>query len=226
MDTATGQSTSLPRQLSPDEIDALRDVRKFSLLATIGFAISVVSVVVIYAFLGAIVSAINTPSQLIISFYGVLVVIGLISIGYAILLLVSFVFLRSGYRTLKGTSDRFNSPYTGINLYFAGLLVAVLGGVAAVGGVIAHSIVLVIGAIGIVLIGAIMSFVGEILGLILGSFRLKDHFNEHSFGTAGIMFIVGIFFSPLNLVGVILIYRGTNSLITASGTIKDWDNRS
>ncbi len=220
MVTATGQSASDLRKPGPDEINALRDIRKFSLLSMIGFAISVVTLATLFAYLGVIVSSIATPTQNIGPLSGVLIALGLISIGSALLLLVSFVFLRSGYRTLKGISDRFKSPYTGINLYFAGLVVAVLGGAAVVGGAIAHSSVLVIAAIIVILLGGILGFVGEILGMVIGSFRLRDHFNNHTFGTAGIMFIIGIFFSPLNLVGAILIYRVTNSIIKEPGIVQ------
>lgn len=123
------------------------------------------------------------------------------------------MFLRSGYRHLRGTSGGFDSPYTGINLYFIALILIFVGMVLIIGAALSTSLILVFGGVVVILVGGIMGLVGEILGLVVGAFRLRDHFNKSAFGTAGIMFIVGIFIPLFSFVGAILVYRGTSSIL-------------
>ena len=145
-------------------------------------------------------------------------VLGLVS---AILMLPSFVFLRRGYRVLKGMSEEFSSSYTGVNLFFIGLLVIIVGSIALIPLIVIHvsAVAVSIGIIAVLIVGAIMTFIGEILAIIVGPFRLRTYFNKPTFGTAGIMMIIGIFIPFISMVGVVLIYVGANSLLKSSPTV-------
>ena len=202
------------KQLSPDEMTALNDVKNFSILAIVGFLVDMVSVYLGISYLIGTLSSGFYSSQPLTSSLSAEITILPFSAAAIVLLIVSFVFLRSGYRHLKGTSERFSSPYTGVNLYFIGLIVLLAGLLVSVVYILGGGpFTLILGGIAIIFIGSIISLVGEIMGLIVGAFRLRDHFNKSAFGTAGIMFIVGIFIPLFSFVGAILVYRGSSSIL-------------
>lgn len=104
-------------------------------------------------------------------------------------------------------------------MFFIGLGLMLLGVVLAFASITANSAGLIIGGLVVIVIGGILGFVGTIFAFIIGSFRLKDHFNSSKFGTAGILFIVGIFFSPVNIAGMVLLYSVSFSLIKNSNPL-------
>ncbi|MDA8054056.1 MAG: DUF973 family protein [Thermoplasmatales archaeon] len=195
------------------EHDALENIRLFSLLSIVGFVIDAAIAVISVFYITSLLSSLLQTSAVSPSLLGFDVAIIVMGVVAAILLLLSFVFLRRGYRTLKGISTAFSSPYTGVNLFFIGLVLVVVGAIVFIPIALLHVSLahIAIGMIVVVLIGAVMSFVGEILALIVGSFRLKTQFNNSTYGTAGIMFIIGIFIPFLPMVGAILLYTATNS---------------
>ncbi len=58
---------------------------------------------------------------------------------------------------------------------------------------------LAIGIIVVIIVRAILGLVGEILDLIVGSFRLRIHFINSTYGTAGVPFMVDIFVPFLSI---------------------------
>ena len=52
---------------------------------------------------------------------------------------------------------------------------------------------LAIGIIVVIIVRAILGLVGEILALIVGSFMLRIHFINSTYGTAGVPFMMRIF---------------------------------
>jgi hypothetical protein len=192
--------------------DALENIRTFSILSITGFVIDGAVFVVVLYYISRLFSSILQPPASSPPIIGFLVAIIAMSMVTTALLLLSFVFLRRGYKILKGISPIFSSPYTGVNLFFIGLSMNLLGGILSVPAEILHiaGAALAIVAIIIVLAGAVLSLIGTILALIMGSFRLKEQFNNSTYGTAGIVFIVGLFVPFLSLAGAILIYTTTN----------------
>jgi uncharacterized membrane protein len=201
------------KQLTSNEMTALHDVKKFSILAILGFLLGMVGLALGVSYLlTALSRGISSPQPLTSSLsytYSILP----ISVPAIVIQIVSLVFLRSGYSHLKGTSERFDSPYTGINLYFIALILIFVGMVLIIGAALSTSVVMILGGFVMILVGGIMGLVGEVLGLVIGAFRLRDHFDKSAFGTAGIMYVVGIFIPLFSFVGAILVYRGTSSIL-------------
>ncbi len=98
-------------------------------------------------------------------------------------------------------------------LFFISLILVVVGVIEIIPVALLHASVaaIAVGILAIVLIGAIMGLVGGIFALIVGSFRLRTHFNNSTYGTAGILFTVGIFVPFLSMVAAILVYVVTDS---------------
>ncbi len=168
-----------------------------------------------------LISSFATTSTAAYANLGVELAMGVLGLVSAILMLLSFVFLRRGYRVLKGMSEEFSSSYTGVNLFFIGLLVIIVGSIALIPLIIVHvsAVAVSIGIIVVLIVGVIMTFIGEILAIIVGPFKLRTYFNKPTFGTAGVMMIIGIFIPFISMVGVVLIYVGANSLLKSSPTV-------
>ena len=206
------------------EIDALKNIRTFSLLSIFGFAIDAVVGIFALLTLSKLLSSFLTPSTASTAAYnnlGTELMLGGLGITSAILMLASLVFLRRGYRVLKGISGEFASPYNGVNMIFIGLIIIVIGSIALVPVAIflASPLALAFGIAAVLIVGSILSFIGEILALIVGPFRLETHFNKSTFRTAGILLIVGIFVPFVSIAGVVLIYAGANSLLKSKPAI-------
>jgi hypothetical protein len=202
------------KQLNQEEMTALQDVKRFSILAIVGFLLGTVGLAIeVYFLLTDLSKGIYSSQPLTSSLSSTYYVLPA-SVPAIIIEIVSLVFLRSAYRHLKSISERFNSAYTGINLYFTALVLIIAGVILIIGLSLSNSILLILGGAVIILVGGIMGLVGEILGLVVGAFRLRDYFNKSSFGTAGIMYVVGIFIPFFSLIGAIFFYMGANSILT------------
>jgi len=197
--------------------ECLRNIRIFSLLSVFSYTIDAVAIVLGIVILMRSLPSIVNPSGTTTPFIAVLNIelnIGALSIVATILMLVSFIFLRRGYRVLKEVSREFSSPYRGVNMFFIGLIVIVAGSAVLLPIVFFHlAFYAMIGIIAVVMVGSILAFIGEILALIVGPFKLKTYFNEPAFGTAGILMIIGLFVPFVSIAGVALIYKGANSLL-------------
>ncbi len=207
----TYSSSSWPVDQNQDIVTALGKIRAFSIISISSNLFGLVAFIILVLSIGVILRDISSTSKLLTLGGVTIIAVVVVSFVGVILNLVSFVYLRSGYRLLKKSSERFNSPYMGINLYFVGLVLIVVAVLLVIGGVLANSIALVLAGIAMAIVAAILSLIGQVLGLIVGSFRLRDHFNDSTFGAAGIMFIIGIFFALFSFIGAILVYLGVNS---------------
>ncbi len=205
--------------MSESEAEALKRIRTFAILAIGAYSLALIAFFAMIYYLEAVIRYETVTKGVTLGVYSIfevggpsLPIVVSFSVAFAILLLLSFVYLRSGYGVLKSTSDRFNSPYAGINIYFAGLVVVVLGASIILARLVGVSNAPLVDGIIIVNMGGLISLPGEIFGLILGSMRLRDHFKRSNFLTAGVLFIVGLFLAPFSLIGAILIYRETDSM--------------
>ena len=70
------------------------------------------------------------------------------------------------------------------------------------------------------ILGTMLTFIGPVLRLTMGSFRLKSNFGRSTFGHAGILFILGFIFPLFNIIGAILLYRRISSLSLKGETIE------
>ena len=221
MDRVVGQD---PIAKTSSELEALRNIRTFSILSFFGFATDAVVAILALLSLPKLLTSFPTPSSAHTASFvslGIAFSLGGLGIAAALLMILSFVFLRRGYRALKGVSKEFSSPYTGVNMFFIGLLVIILGSIIIIPLALfsTSAIALSIGIIAVLVIGSILAFIGEILALIVGPFRLGTYFNKLTFRTAGIIMIIGLFVPFISIAGVVLIYSAANSVIRITSQV-------
>lgn len=206
-----------PKNLEQEDKGAFRNIRTFSFLAIVSYVLYSVLFFTIFASYGVILRdeyaanhgfAFLTPGLV---FMAALLVVG------TILQLMSLVYLRSGYVLLRRTFAGIRSPLAGVAVYFAGTIIEVVFGIVIVGAEFRGFLQILDGYDSLwwllLFLGVIMGFVGLILCLTLGSFRLKTRYNRSAFGYAGILFLLGLAFSPFGFIGAVLTYRVANSMI-------------
>ena len=221
MDQVVGHD---PVAKTSSEMEALRNIRTFSILSIFGFAIDAVVAILALLSLPKLLTSFLTPSASPVasfSYLGIEFSLGGLGIAAAVLMLLSFVFLRRGYRALKGISKEFSSPYMGVNMFFVGLLVIIIGTVVIIplAFLRASALALSLSILAVLVIGSILAFIGEILAIIVGPFRLGTYFNKSTFRTAGIMMIIGLFIPFVSIAGVVLIYSGANSVLKITSQV-------
>lgn len=190
------------------DISALKSVRLFSITALIGYIFTTISFVISISNAFMILSDFQGKRVAIIS--PMLILSITFSIVGFVVIILSLLFIREGYRQLMGDRVEFRSPYKGTVLYFYGLILALAGVVVIVSGIIYYPVLLLAGAI-LVITGGVMSFIGIILALIVGVFRLDGMYG--GFAAAAVLFIFGLFFPVFSFVAAALIYNRTTRKI-------------
>ncbi|MEM0374636.1 MAG: DUF973 family protein, partial [Sulfolobales archaeon] len=112
-----------PSQPPQAEIEALRDIRSFSLLAIIAtLLIGIGSISIFFGFLFIPAPRVGLSTGLAaLSILIILVIIG------AIIYLIALFRLRSGYSKLKNIHSEFGICYTGTTLILIGLILVIVG---------------------------------------------------------------------------------------------------
>jgi Protein of unknown function (DUF973). len=216
------------------EISALETLRS-------GFLYLLVAVIMVIAAEAASVFSTSLPDTLI----GLAGIVGTLTFLILLLLVVVVILLyaifgkiRPGMRQLSEVDSGFRICYTGTTLMLVGLVILVLGLIvlaavfAAAGfspealrGTVVSGLIL---ALGVLLIGGIIAFIGDILTFVVGAFKLHGKYQNSLYMAAGILFVVDIalllvgFSGILTLVGYILMYIALgdtiNKLSTAAAT--------
>ncbi len=127
--------------------------------------------------------------------------------GGIIALIALFLYLIPGFNRLSEYDHNlFRTPR---NLILIGLAVGyatlITSSIAALSGLLGAAIVLLV--ISFVLL--VLGYVGFLIGL----FRLKNVTGEGLFTVAGILFVIGVFFRILILIGWILLYIGARKAL-------------
>ena len=224
------------------EISALRTLRSgflYLLVAVIvGIVAALAGLLSIIAAFGFMAAAPHGPSAFagVIGAVAFLLVLSLVAVG--IVLYAIFGKIRPGMRQLSEVDNGFRICYTGTTLMLVGLVILVLGLIvlaavfAAAGfspealrGTVVSGLIL---ALGVLLIGGIIAFIGDILTFVVGAFKLHGKYQNSLYMAAGILFVVDIalllvgFSGILTLVGYILMYIALgdtiNKLSTAAAT--------
>jgi len=225
------------------EISALRTLRSgflYLLVAVIvGIVAALAGLLSIIAAIGFMPAAPHGPSAFagVVSAVVLLLVLSLVAVGMA--LYAIFGKIRPGMRQLSEVDSGFRICYTGTTLMLVGLVILVLGLIvlaavfAAAGfspealrGTVVSGL---IPALGVLLIGGIIAFIGDILTFVVGAFKLHGKYQNSLYMAAGILFVVDIalllvgFSGILTLVGYILMYIALgdtiNRLTTATATL-------
>jgi len=224
------------------EISALRTLRSGFLYLLVAVIVGIVAVLAglfsIIAAIGSMAAAPLGPSAFagVIGTVILLLVLSLVAVG--IVLYAIFGKIRPGMRQLSEVDNGFRICYTGTTLILVGLAILVLGLIVivaafaaagfspeAVRGTVVSSLIL---ALGVLLIGGIIAFIGNILTFVVGAFKLHSRYQDSLYMAAGILFVIDIallhvsFSGILTLVGYILMYIALgdtiNKLSTATTT--------
>jgi len=222
------------------EISALRTLRSGFLYLLVAVIVGIVAVLAgLLSIIAAIVfkaAAPHGPFAGVVGAVAFLLVLSLVAVGTA--LYAIFGKIRPGLRQLSEIDNGFHISYTGTTLMLVGLAILVLGLIVlaavfaaagfspeAVRGTVVSGLIL---ALGVLLIGGIIAFIGNILAFAVGAFTLHSRYQNSLYMAAGILFILDIalflvgFSGILSLVGYILMYIALgdtiNKLSTAAPT--------
>ena len=219
------------------EISALRTLRSGFLYLLVAVIMSIVAVLAglisIIAALGFMSAAPHGPSAFagVIGAVATLLILLLVAVGIA--LYAIFGKIRPGMRQLSEIDDGFRISYTGTTLILVGLIIMVLGLIvvvavfAAAGSSPETMRGAVIGGLtlfGVLVIGAIIALIGNILTFVVGAFKLHSRYQNSLYMAAGILFVIDIalllvgFSGILTLVGYILMYIALGDTINKLST--------
>jgi hypothetical protein len=223
------------------EISALRTLRSGFLFLLVAVIMGIVAVLAglisIIAAFGFMAAAPHGPSAFagVIGAVATLLILLLVAVGIA--LYAIFGKIRPGMRQLSEIDDGFRISYTGTTLILVGLVIMVLGLIvvvavfAAAGSSPETMRGAVIGGLtlfGVLVIGAIIALIGNILTFVVGAFKLQSRYQNSLYMAAGILFVIDIalllvgFSGILTLVGYVLMYIALgdtiNKLSTAAPT--------
>jgi len=153
-----------------------------------------------------------------------------------IFLYAIFEKIRYGMRQLSEIDSRFRICYTGTTLILVGLVVLVLGVVVFVAlsaeYTVSRSLVLAV-----LYVGGIIAFIGYILTLVVGAFKLHGKYRNPLYVAAGIFFVLSIFLTFTGLLGLDAVFTTRVGLggtavgyvlmyIALGGTIKKLNTQS
>jgi hypothetical protein len=223
------------------EISALRTLRSGFLFLLVAVIVGIVAVLAglisIIAAFGFMAAAPHGPSAFagVIGAVAILLILLLVAVGIA--LYAIFGKIRPGMRQLSEIDDGFRISYTGTTLILVGLVIMVLGLIvvvavfAAAGSSPETMRGAVIGGLtlfGVLVIGAIIALIGNILTFVVGAFKLQSRYQNSLYMAAGILFVIDIALllvgssGILTLVGYVLMYIALgdtiNKLSTAAPT--------
>lgn len=183
------------RKRAKEGLSLIRDAALYMIIGSLLMGTAVISL------LPAAISSspLKTPAILFSSIIAIVTVF----IGAIIALLGVYIKLLPGASSLADYSERYSTAASLIKIgYLWGLILIIIGII---------TLAVVIGAF-FIIIGYILLFIGKI-GLIILVFKLNDEFSDSKFLIAGILFILGIFVSLLDLIGWILVYIGAGEAI-------------
>lgn len=216
-----------------DQRRGMLDVRVFSIIYIITAAIGTADFIYRYSAAGQVTYGYfsSVPSLTSAQFESTvlpyLYIFEILAAFSAIVTLVSMFFLRSGFKTLYSHDKEFSTPLTGITLIFVGLIIVAIGAFVLVALLLSMlpgllqspptysigSITTLVGVGLIVVLGAILLFIGVILGLLIGFHRLAVKFDDGLFDAAWVLYIISFFFAPIGLVAAYLSYAASNRTV-------------
>ena len=143
------------------------------------------------------------PLRIPATIFSSVIAVALVLIGAVIALIGVYVKLLPGASVLANYNDKYSTPASLLKIgYLWGLILIVIGVI---------TLIAIIGAF-LMIIGLILLFIGKI-GLIILMFRLSDGFNVSTFMIAGVLFILGLFISILDIMAWIIVYIGSKECI-------------
>jgi len=217
------------------ELEGLKKLRTGFLIF---IALEVVAVALVFTTVGAAIGVLGRGVDALSALMALLWVIVAAVVALAVVGLVAFlIYIRGGYGKLAQVDHGFGICHMGVSILVAGVVVALAGLLSIVPWAvdlartaISHPghwggwppdflLPPLLAAMGVAVVGGILTLVGWILVFIVGAFKLSDKYKESLFQAAGILYIVDIALlflglgGILTLVGHILMYIGLGSAI-------------
>ena len=187
--------------VSSRDLDGIKNVKTASLLGIIGIILGLVGA-------GAVESAIlsrglsGSPLTAIPALFFVALV-GII-IGF-----ISILFYRAAFRDLREVDGRmFGTPYTFTTVLLVGLAILILALLVLLGGFEALSLSLVLFGAVLAIIAAILLILGDIIGIILGLWRVGERYDNTLIKVGAIFYIIPY----LDVLAPVLVFIGANSV--------------
>lgn len=197
--------------------------RIFSFYATASYGLYLVLFIAIISSYAFIFKEEAIANKSILHLTPYLSILALFFIAGTVLQLISLLYLRSGFRSLRAISKSISAPYVGIGLYFVGIIIVFVFGFIIVAAEFGFLYILdgydTIWWL-ILFSGVAIGFAGEILGLTVGSLRLKNYFDNSNFMPAGILFLFSMAVPIFGILASILIYRGASSIVKKQNNVK------
>ncbi len=209
------------------EISALRTLRSGFLYLLVAV---IAGIVAAFGFMATVPHG-ASASAVIVGAEATLLILLLVAVSIA--LYAIFGKIRPGMRQLSEVDSGFRICYTGTTLMFVGLVILVLGIIvvvamfAAAGSSPETMRGAVIGGLtlfGVLVIGAIIALIGNILTFVVGAFKLQSRYQNSLYMAAGILFVIDIalllvgFSGILTLVGYVLMYIALGDTINKLST--------
>ena len=186
--------------VSGRDLDGIKNVKTASLLGIIGIILGLVGA-------GAVGSAIlsrelpGSPLTGISALFFVALV-GIV-IGF-----ISILLYRSAFRDLREVDGRFGTPYTFTTVLLVGLAILILALLVLLGGFEALSLSLVLFGTVLAIIAAILLILGDIIGIILGLWRVGERYDNTLIKVGAIFYIIPY----LDVLAPVLVFIGANSV--------------
>ena len=218
------------------EISALKTLRGGFLYLLVAVIVGIVDALAglfsIIAALGFMPAAPHKHSAFAGVIGAVAIVLVLSLVAVSIMLYAIFGKIRPGMRQLSEVDNGFRISYTGTTLMLVGLIILVLGlvvfAITILTSLYFTSPTVASGgfmlALGVIIIGGIIAFIGNILTFVVGAFKLHSRYQNSLYMAAGILFILDIalllvgFSGILSLVGYILMYIALGDTINKPST--------
>lgn len=129
-----------------------------------------------------------------------------------------FAFLLPAFSHMKEYDrSKFGTPSTLLKVgYGGGFALMFIAMIVMIAAAYARSVGMIFGGMALFGIAGILMFIG-LIGMIMGTFRLKGVTQEGLFTAAGVLFIIGIFISILTFIAWILIYVAAGRALSRIG---------
>ena len=182
------------------DIDGLNQIRNASLVSIVGIILSLAGLGTVEKLVLSGISS-RPPASAVSAIFLVGFIGGLFG-------LISIVLYRSAFGMLRDVdAGRFHTPYNFTTVFIVGFVLFILAMLFFLGGIDARSISLTVGGLIIIIISAILLFLGDIGGVILGLWRVGDRYDSTAMGIGAIFYIMPYF----DVLAPILVLAGAHS---------------
>ena len=187
-------------QNTKEDFEGIGKIKNGALVSLIGIVISIIALPTMEAiFLSGLTSGLPTS--------GLTAIIGVALVG-VIIGLISILLYRSGFGILRQVDARkFGTPFTFSTVFLVGFVFLILGLLVFLVSFASFSTsLLIVGAV-FLLLSVILLLLGDIIGIVLGLWRVGERYNSTAIKVGAIFFIIPY----LDVIAPILVFVGAHS---------------